>query len=84
MTMGNAVITEAGIAIQFRRNARAGVSGVDVDNITVLFGQERKGPETIKASLSITYHSRYLEGKARIENLLQPPRGAGIRGPPAI
>lgn len=81
---GNAVTTEAGIANQFRRNARAGVSGVDVDNIAVLFGQERNGPGTIKASLSITYHSRYLEGKARIESLLQPPGGAGIRGPPAI
>jgi hypothetical protein len=81
---GNAVTTEAGIANQFRRNARAGDSGVDVDNIAVLSGQERNSPGTIKASLSITYHSRYLEGKARIESLLQPPGGVGIRGPPAI
>ncbi|KAJ5385313.1 hypothetical protein N7517_003224 [Penicillium concentricum] len=37
---------------------------------TLLFGYARNDPGTIKASLSITYHARYLDGKEHIARLL--------------
>ncbi|EFY87352.1 hypothetical protein MAC_06587 [Metarhizium acridum CQMa 102] len=37
---------------------------------SILFGQARHGPETIRVDLVVTYHQRYQEGKEAAERLL--------------
>lgn len=57
--------TEAMIAEHFRKQ------GPGSEKTAILFGLSRGGSETIKASFVPTYHNRFLEGQARMDELLR-------------
>jgi len=64
--------TEAKIMKELTRNWDA-KSGCCIENQSILFGHDRNDSGTIKASLSVTYCKRYLEGKACLNRLLGQP-----------
>lgn len=68
---GNGTTTEARIAKHLSREPNAKNPDDDHAETSILFGQERNGSGTIKASLTVTYHNRYLKGKACMDRLLR-------------
>jgi len=62
--------TEVSIAEQLGRHLSMGKGNTSQQPAAILFGQVRNGSGTIKASLSITYHNQYHEGKAHMDRLL--------------
>ncbi|KAK1241137.1 hypothetical protein MKX08_001111 [Trichoderma sp. CBMAI-0020] len=59
----SATSTEAMIAEHFSKQGN--------ENTAILFGLNRDGSETMKVSFAPTYHNRFLEGQARMDELLR-------------
>lgn len=79
-TLGRSTTTEAQLAkcLSYRGQSQATERGSvsDVNEPAVLFGHTRHGAGTIKASVAITYHDRYQEGKVAVEQLLRRRNGS--------
>jgi hypothetical protein len=68
---GDSTNTEAHIAEEFSKKSNGRNGGNGDAETSILFGQDRHGSGTMKVSLSVVYHSRYREGQAYMNRLLQ-------------
>ncbi|KAI0454255.1 hypothetical protein F5B21DRAFT_504541 [Xylaria acuta] len=68
---GNSATTEAKIADGFSQQMCGSCTAGAEKESCILFGHSRDGPETLKVTLSITYHNRYREGQESLQTLLR-------------